>query len=331
MIISNRIAAALNPRYLRLIILPTEKCNFRCTYCYESFELGRMSSTTINALVSHIRLRIPRLDHLQISWFGGEPLLAMDSMLRVSAEAKQLCESNGASFNSDITTNGYLLTPDVADQLFQAGIRDYQITLDGLEGDHDQTRLLASGAGTFHQIYANLRQLLKTSLSISLLLRLHYSGATAIRLPEFSRFVVEEFGHDPRVTFSLKEIEALGGKNDGALIRVTSGKQRSALGIAKRLLSLEENPTPQNAESYCYAGSANSYVVRSNGRISKCTVAFNDDRNDLGQLKEDGTLLLNQKKARAWTEAALSGEPGAMECPLHFLGSTGLQAPATHT
>jgi len=28
---------SLSPRHQELILLPTEKCNFRCTYCYEDF------------------------------------------------------------------------------------------------------------------------------------------------------------------------------------------------------------------------------------------------------------------------------------------------------
>lgn len=31
---------------LHLIILPTEQCNFRCKYCYESFKKGKMSDTS---------------------------------------------------------------------------------------------------------------------------------------------------------------------------------------------------------------------------------------------------------------------------------------------
>jgi uncharacterized protein len=36
-----QVGAALSPRFQQLTILPTEKCNFRCTYCYEDFELGK--------------------------------------------------------------------------------------------------------------------------------------------------------------------------------------------------------------------------------------------------------------------------------------------------
>jgi len=32
---------------LQLILLPTEQCNFRCTYCYEDFAIGRMSDAVV--------------------------------------------------------------------------------------------------------------------------------------------------------------------------------------------------------------------------------------------------------------------------------------------
>ncbi|PJJ00771.1 hypothetical protein BX264_1060 [Streptomyces sp. 2333.5] len=41
------LVAALTDRTLHLIILPTEQCNFRCTYCYEDFSVGRMGPETV--------------------------------------------------------------------------------------------------------------------------------------------------------------------------------------------------------------------------------------------------------------------------------------------
>ncbi|TOB11935.1 radical SAM protein, partial [Vibrio parahaemolyticus] len=72
------IAESLSPRGLQLIIFPTEKCNFRCTYCYEKFEVGRMSNELIQGIKKFLEVRIPELDRLVISWFGGEPLLAKE-------------------------------------------------------------------------------------------------------------------------------------------------------------------------------------------------------------------------------------------------------------
>jgi hypothetical protein len=47
---ARQIAAYITQKFQELILLPTEKCNFRCTYCYEDFELGRMKESTILAL-----------------------------------------------------------------------------------------------------------------------------------------------------------------------------------------------------------------------------------------------------------------------------------------
>jgi uncharacterized protein len=41
-------AKAVNNKILRLIILPTENCNFRCAYCHEEFEIDRMSPNTVD-------------------------------------------------------------------------------------------------------------------------------------------------------------------------------------------------------------------------------------------------------------------------------------------
>jgi uncharacterized protein len=36
-----QIAATISRKVQQLIILPTEKCNFRCSYCYEDFMIGK--------------------------------------------------------------------------------------------------------------------------------------------------------------------------------------------------------------------------------------------------------------------------------------------------
>ena len=61
---------------LRLILMPTEACNFRCTYCYEDFRYKRMDDSVVTGVKRFLDLRASHLSQLEISWFGGEPLLA---------------------------------------------------------------------------------------------------------------------------------------------------------------------------------------------------------------------------------------------------------------
>src|SRR5262245_33525306 len=96
----------LSDRALELIILPTEQCNFRCTYCYEDFSIGRMMKKTVVGIRHLMQRRAPDLTGLQLSWFGGEPLLARSIVYELCDLAQQLALSNPTmSYTSSMTTN----------------------------------------------------------------------------------------------------------------------------------------------------------------------------------------------------------------------------------
>ena len=49
-----------NNRVLHLIVLPTEACNFRCTYCFEDFKLKRMEPWVVLGLERWLTSRASR-------------------------------------------------------------------------------------------------------------------------------------------------------------------------------------------------------------------------------------------------------------------------------
>ena len=112
-----QIASTLSNRTQQLIILPTERCNFRCTYCYEDFLIGKMKEPVQLSIERFMGRRIPELSELSIHWFGGEPLLAKQVVLRLSARASELCDEHGVSLIGGLTTNAYVLTPDLFEEL----------------------------------------------------------------------------------------------------------------------------------------------------------------------------------------------------------------------
>ena len=146
----------LDPTCFELIVLPTEHCNFRCSYCYEDFSIGKMKRPIVEGLKELIAERVHDLDKLYISWFGGEPLLATSIILEVTSFARDLFVSNGKQFGSGMTTNGYRLSSQRFLELSRAGVERYQISLDGPRQIHDKTRLRSDGAGTFDRIWGNL-------------------------------------------------------------------------------------------------------------------------------------------------------------------------------
>ena len=88
----NVLRKALSPHRLHLIILPTEQCNFRCKYCYEDFKVGKMAKFCVEGINKLISQRLPNTSNLTISWFGGEPLLALDIISNISHHIKNEIE-----------------------------------------------------------------------------------------------------------------------------------------------------------------------------------------------------------------------------------------------
>jgi uncharacterized protein len=131
---------AVDPRSLHLILFVTEQCNFRCTYCYEEFKRNGMKPEVIEGVQNLVDRRGPNLDHLSISWFGGEPLLAQRTILSLCRSIEALSVKHGFARQDSITTNGFLLDTESARRLIDARVSTFQISLDGPADYHDSSQ-----------------------------------------------------------------------------------------------------------------------------------------------------------------------------------------------
>ena len=107
---------------LHLTVLPTEQCNFRCRYCYETFSDIFMKKDIQNILLSFISKNISKYKDLHIAWFGGEPLIALDTILTMSEDIQQICHRHKKSYTASMTTNGYLLDTETFRKLLKANV-----------------------------------------------------------------------------------------------------------------------------------------------------------------------------------------------------------------
>jgi uncharacterized protein len=291
-----------------MIILPHENCNFRCTYCYETFERGKMKRDIIDGLKIFGAKKAKEVGCLSASWFGGEPLLAREVIYELSESFLASCEAAGGHYQSSITTNGYFLTPEVLSRLLDYRVRLYQITLDGPEAVHDTVRKLAGGGGTYQRIVANLEAMHESDADFTVRVRVNFSPATVPSMDEFLAELSEKLGGDPRFSLDFHPVGLWGGPND-SVMEVCDADSAETIKVAlmeKSLhggfseTALRENLMPHG--SICYAGKESSIVVGSDGTIYKCTVAFQDPRNHVGRLTKEGELLVNPALWDLWTK-----------------------------
>lgn len=342
-----QIASTLSRKVQQLIILPTEKCNFRCTYCYEDYLIGKMKEPVQRGIERLMDQRIPELAQLSISWFGGEPLVARSVVLRLSSHASRLCREYGVVLKGGLTTNAYVLDFALFEELLSYDQRFFQVTLDGWEEGHDAVRKLANGRGTFSRIWSNLEATKKSREEFEIQIRIHVRRDNYNSLVTLVERIARTFGADRRYTLDFEHLRDLGGEGGKTVNRPLSlaelgeveaslrglhngivagdpgtGERAStpAIGLSSAAIGeVKPQPGPGAAPYICYAAKPNSLLIRADGRIGKCTVALTDDRNTIGRVNPDGTLTIDNDRLRPWVRGLATLDARALECPLSGL------------
>jgi uncharacterized protein len=307
---------------LELILLASEDCNFRCQYCYEDFARGTMKPEVRESIKKLVQKRLPGLCYLSVSWFGGEPLYGWSAMEDLGPFFRDVATENSLPFYSNITTNGYLLTPDRAEKLISWGVQRYQITLDGTPEDHDRNRPGRNGEPTFDVIFQNLLEMKKLSAAYRVDLRINFDRQNKARLNGFIELLGESFGGDSRFRLRLRAVGRWGGANDDNLdvcgrdeareitYQLIEQAAQNGLGNCDDIRSSSEF-----GSKVCYAARPYNFIIGAEGQVMKCTVDLDKkDRNIVGRLDEHGDLHLDKYKFSLWTEPAYSTDTGCQKC-----------------
>lgn len=316
------LSASLSEENFNLIIYPTEQCNFRCVYCYEDFEIGKMPSWLIEATKQLMTNKAESIKALSIIWFGGEPLLVKNIVYELAEHALHLSEKNQFKLIGNLTTNGLLLDIKTLTRLVALKQNHFQISIDGDKEFHDKTRVTRTGRGSFDKIWARLIAASKTDLDFKITLRLHVTDLNQDSMITFCERFDKHLAKDPRFILFFKPIENLGGENTNnvkQLIHQRTAKKFAAIQTEKYSNnSLDLN---KNGNSICYASKPNSIAIRANGELNKCTVALDDNRNRIGRINLDGSLTIDNQKVSTWLKGFTTLDPWQMGCPLSYMNS----------
>jgi uncharacterized protein len=298
----------------RLIIFVTEQCNFRCVYCYEDFLLGKIYPEVVEGIKNLLSSRIHGIEVLQVSFFGGEPLMNKKAVVDIADFAKTLCAKNHVQFVGDITTNGYSLDEKTFNELIQVGVVSYQITIDGEKEIHDELRPTVNGKPTFDKIMKNLVMMSESDKEFYCTFRFNISDYNYNSVKCFLDKNYQYFENDKRFSFHFHPI--FGMKE----LKLTSDDDVNKLQKLAEGFGLQKDED-DNEDHICYAARADSFVIRADGKVQKCTVALKDEINNVGKIFPDGTLNLDTEKLKKWIFSENKG------CPLQSLALENLAIP----
>lgn len=303
-----------------LILMASEDCNFRCKYCYEKFLRGTMRPEVRQGVKNMLLKRVPSLTRLNVEWFGGEPLYGRRAIEDLAPFLQKTALENDLQFFSSMTTNGYLLTEDVADRLLDWGIKTYQITLDGPPEIHDCMRPTRDGNGTFETILENLKSMARRDQEFHITIRVNYDNTNYPLMNGFLEQLSHHFGGDERFYLSFHAVGRWGGENDDQLD--VCGEKTSILALremrreaSKRGLSVSTLKQVRFGGAVCYAARPYNFVIGADGKIMKCTIVLdNQENNIVGHLQEDGEYKLHEDHMALWTEPAFQRDEQCQKC-----------------
>jgi len=95
---------------------------------------------------------------VSVVFFGGEPLLNPGLIARTADYARKRAGEERRDVSFHVTTNGTLLTEEVAEMLHAAEVR-VLVSIDGAAGAHDAHRPFPDGTGSYRRIVENVGRL----------------------------------------------------------------------------------------------------------------------------------------------------------------------------
>ncbi len=96
--------------------------------------------------------------NIEVDFFGGEPLMAWDTVVQTVDYARSLEEKHGKKFRFTITTNGLLLDAD-KQAYINENMDNVVLSLDGRPSVNDEFRKTVSGAGSYDVIVPKFKAL----------------------------------------------------------------------------------------------------------------------------------------------------------------------------
>lgn len=312
-------------------------CNMRCEYCFAStgdFGQGRklMDYETGRRAIDFLLEKSKGREHLELDFFGGEPMLNFELVKRIVAYARSKEAEFGKRFRFTITTNGLSLSDDAID-FINREMSNVVLSIDGRKEVNDRIRCKVDGSGTYDRIVENFKRLVSKRGDKEYYVRGTFTrynldfaeDVMHLYRAGFDQVSVEPVVSDPKYPYAITE---------GDLPKVFAEYERLAgqlLELRRKgefvnffhfMLDLDQGPCAIKRLRGC--GCGNEYVaITPDGDIYPCHQFVGMEDWKMGSLY-DGSFDLDRK--RFFSKANVYSKSNCRTCWARFYCSGGCNA-----
>jgi uncharacterized protein len=271
-----------------LTIAPTLACNFNCPYCYEVDRPNIYMSKDVEEKVIQFISNYKSVKELNINWYGGEPLMALDIIERIT---KKIKENKSLKYNSSIITNGYLLDIPTIKKLKDLSIRRVQITIDGDKETHDKRRILLNGEGTFDTIINNIDNLFKYYKEVKVDIRVNVDKSNSEEFANVFKFLKKRYiDNNISIYYAFVEDKACNTVPD---CNLDFTDKMNFISDMFEKHGVDVGLFPENKLSECMARYINSYLIDPKGNLYKCLYDIGNEKMSVGNITTDKIITNN--------------------------------------
>lgn len=278
---------------LSLVLVPTLDCNFSCPYCFEvNKRSAYMSSEIVESLIKFIEVKKHEIEALDITWYGGEPLMAWKIIVNILNRVKRLEIPLG---NHAMITNGYNLTPIIYKKITNLfPLKKIQVTLDGDEERHNSLRSLkGSGSrnkevGTFRRIIRNINSFAKDNPDTKINIRINIDETNKLSFQNMVNKLTSVLEHNNVSCYpgfirieneeKTQAISPTINKQEALRINHEHLKATSCMSFEYPKLTYKRT---------CTATHPNAHIIGPEGEIYRCWNDVSDKTKVVGNIKSD--------------------------------------------
>lgn len=282
---------------LSLCLAPTYRCNLACSFCYEREQSisGHMLPEVLEGIVAFVERAYQRdaFKRLSIIWYGGEPVLCLDVIERLSDRLIGFCTENEIGYAAEIISNATLIDADVAGRLAQCRITHALPTFAGGRDIHNRRRADKAGGDSFEMTKKGIESLHAAGIGSGIAVNVDkrsFNDYRSLRswvhdcegLTIFPAMIRDYLGNFDKGPFGDGEYDLFSREEFSWAVYGLHEEEGLTVDALRRLLSPIRN--------FCRGQLENYFVIDSRGDLYKCDGWMGYREHALGSVLEGAAL-----------------------------------------
>lgn len=241
---------------LNIYLKTNSTCNFKCSHCLSNPNNSseRISTSSKANIISFIKNEAKKYSSLNMTIYGGEPILELDSTKNIIHEINNFCKEKAMPLSLSILSNGFLINDSVISKFITLNIKKAFIypPAGGMEESNNKT------CKDLKTIYETITQNIINALDNNINLVINP------KITDFNYDLITELfdniplTHRSSIDVSLNYIEK-------------ASYMKDQFSMYKHLIDMGYKITTSNNKLvHCYTPPNNNFFIEPDGRVVPC-------------------------------------------------------------